>query len=132
MIRLLISFILLLLGLDSFAQHAYFATKGSIQYEKVVYTKARMRDLMAKHGGNRGMMYMGNIDEMPESSTSNFLLQFDETQTVMSPIDMGTPVKSTMTAPSITKVVAPQAEVLEVVQVDHQEIIIQAVIVWEE
>lgn len=93
----------MLLGLDSFAQHAYFATKGSIQYEKVVYTKARMRDLMAKHGGNRGMMYMGNIDEMPESSTSNFLLQFDETQTVMSPIDMGTPVKSTMTAPSITK-----------------------------
>jgi hypothetical protein len=104
MTRLLIGFMLLLSGMNSFAQHAYFATKGSIQYEKVVYTKARMRDIMAKYGGNnRGMMYMGNIDEMPESSTSNFVLQFDENQTVMSPSDTSTPVKSTMTAPGITK-----------------------------
>lgn len=84
MTRLLIGFILLLFGTDAFAQHAYFATKGTINFEKVVYTKARMRELMAKHGGNRGgMMYMGNIDEMPESSTSNFVLKFDESQTLM-------------------------------------------------
>lgn len=84
MTRLLIGFILLLFGTDSFAQHAYFATRGTINFEKVVYTKARMRELMAKHSGNRGgMMYMGNIDEMPESSTSNFVLKFDENQTLM-------------------------------------------------
>jgi len=85
MTRLLISIILLLVAIDSFAQHAYFAKNGSVQYEKVVYTRARMRELMAKHSSNRGMMNMGNIEDIPESSTSNFVLQFDEYQTLMAP-----------------------------------------------
>lgn len=97
MTRLLMIFVLLLFGTDSFAQYAYFATKGTINFEKVVYTKARMRELMAKHGGNgnRGMMYMGNIDDMPESSTSNFVMKFDEDQTLMEPNTGETPAKST-------------------------------------
>lgn len=96
MTRLLLSFVLLLFGTDSFAQYAYFATKGTINFEKVVYTKARMRELMAKHSGNgnRGMMYMGNIDDMPESSTSNFVLKFDENHTLMEPDVGDVPAKS--------------------------------------
>lgn len=94
MTRLLICFVLIVLGTDSFAQNSYFATKGTIHFEKVVYTKARMRELMAKHNGNRGMMYMGNIDEMPESSTSNFVLKFDQNQTLMQPEAEDTPSKS--------------------------------------
>lgn len=104
MTKLLIGFILLLFGTDAFAQHAYFATKGTINFEKVVYTKARMRELMAKHGGNgnRGMMYMGNIDEMPESSTSNFVLKFDENQTLMESNAEETPTKPN-TSPANTR-----------------------------
>lgn len=97
MTRLLISFVLLLFGTDSFAQYAYFATKGTINFEKVVYTKARMRELMTKQNGNRGMMFMGNIDDIPESSTSNLTLKFDENQTLMEPqVDESTTTATTM------------------------------------
>lgn len=96
MTRLLISFVLLLFGTDSFAQYAYFATKGTINFEKVVYTKARMRELMTKQNGNRGMMFMGNIDDIPESSTSNLTLKFDENQTLMEPqVDESTTTAAT-------------------------------------
>ncbi|UIR56147.1 GLPGLI family protein [Sphingobacterium sp. SRCM116780] len=82
----LLTIILILFVTDSFAQHSYFAPKGIIHFERVVYTKARMREMMSSlNKDNRGVMFRGNIDEMPESSTSNFTLQFDETQTLMEP-----------------------------------------------
>lgn len=91
-----------MIGTSSYAQHAYFPTKGTIRFEKVVYTKARMRELMTKHRDNmNSMMFMGNVNDIPESSTSNFVLQFDQQQTLMEPDGDDSPAKSTTIAPKI-------------------------------
>ncbi|WDF69310.1 GLPGLI family protein [Sphingobacterium oryzagri] len=68
------------------AQHAYFPLKGIISFEKEVYTRARLREMASKSDNqNRGMMmrFGGNIDDVPEKSSSMFTLQFDEDETLM-------------------------------------------------
>lgn len=85
---ILIGLLLLCISRNSQAQNAYFPTKGVIKFEKEVYTKARMREMMSKFSGssqNQGMMmsFRGNIDDMPEKNVSNFTLQFDENETLM-------------------------------------------------
>jgi len=69
------------------AQHAYFPTQGTIYFEKVTYTKARMKEMMNKmssqHGGGMMMDFRSHVGEMPESTTTNFTMQFDQHQTLM-------------------------------------------------
>lgn len=78
---------------EAVAQHAYFPQKGIISFEKEVYIRARIRDMMNKQangaGGNRGMMmrFGGNIDDVPEKSSSMFTLRFDEDETLMMPTE---------------------------------------------
>lgn len=76
----------------SFAQYAYFGTRGKISFDKITYTRARMRDMMADANpqqqgfGRRGGMGM-NLDNMPESNTQNFELFFDNDQTLMRSVE---------------------------------------------
>lgn len=93
--------IILLAWEGVYGQYAYFATRGKISFEKITYTRARMREMQkqfddmsragSRGGGMRGggaMMITGgmmgfNIDNIPESNTENYLLEFDETSTLL-------------------------------------------------
>lgn len=91
---ILIGLFLLCISRNSQAQNAYFPTKGVIKFEKEVYTKARMREMMNKFSSssqNQGMMmsFRGNIDDMPEKNVSHFTLQFDENETLMLAVNEG-------------------------------------------
>jgi GLPGLI family protein len=88
MIRILIILSVLFLQIEiAVAQHAYFPTQGTIYFEKVTYTKARMKDMMNKMSSQRGggmmMDFRSHVGEMPESTTTNFTMQFDQHQTLM-------------------------------------------------
>lgn len=75
---------------EAIAQHAYFPFKGIISFEKEVYTRARIREMSNRADGrNRGMMmrYGGSIDDIPEKNTTMYNLQFDEDETLMSPVE---------------------------------------------
>lgn len=81
---------ILLCGEVSLAQYAYFGTRGKVTFDKITYTRARMRDMMNSTnpqqgpGGRGGRGMMGrDIDAFPESSTQNFELLFDDNQTLM-------------------------------------------------
>lgn len=90
-------YILLLLTLlcaeVSFGQYAYFGTRGKITFDKITYTRARMRDVMANMnqqrapGGRGGGMRGMDIESMPESNTQNFELHFDGDQSLMLSIE---------------------------------------------
>ena len=78
--------LLLCLGTTASAQYAYFPLKGRIRFEKEVYVKARMREMVAQtEKTNRNMMmrFGGNIDNMPDKTSSLYTLQFDEDETLM-------------------------------------------------
>ncbi|GGH09093.1 GLPGLI family protein [Sphingobacterium alkalisoli] len=96
MTRILFALLTLFVIHDSQAQYAYFATHGKISFEKITYTRARMRDLMAKMDagnnagrgpGGGGMRMGGNLENMPESSTQYFELTFDEKQSLMTAVE---------------------------------------------
>jgi GLPGLI family protein len=79
----------------SFAQYAYFGTRGKISFDKITYTRARMRDMMStmdsqrSPGGRGGMGMMGrDLENFPESSTQNFELFFDDNQTLMRNVEI--------------------------------------------
>ncbi|HMR20423.1 MAG TPA: GLPGLI family protein, partial [Sphingobacterium sp.] len=84
----------LLCGEVTLAQYAYFGTKGKITFDKITYTRARMRDMMSnmeqrapgRRGGDivvgMGMMG-GDIERFPESSTQQFELYFDDDKTLL-------------------------------------------------
>jgi len=76
---------------ETIAQHAYFPMKGTIMFDREVYTRARTRELMQEHSDNRNprivMRHEGNINEIPEKTVSQFLLQFDEDETLMQPYE---------------------------------------------
>lgn len=75
---------------EATAQHAYFAHKGIISFEKEVYVRARMREMTNRSDGrNQGMMrrFGGNIDDVPEKTSSMFTLRFDEDETLMLPAE---------------------------------------------
>lgn len=68
------------------AQYAYFPNKGTITFEKEVYTKARMRAMqqdMANRNPGMANRFGGNIDEVPEKTSSFFTMTFDEDETLM-------------------------------------------------
>lgn len=95
MTRILFILLALFTTHDIQAQYAYFATHGKISFEKITYTRARMRDLMTKmeagnNAGGRpggGTRMFGNLDNMPESSTQYFELAFDEQQSLMTTVE---------------------------------------------
>lgn len=76
---------------EAAAQHAYFPLKGIIRFEKEVYIRARMREMTNRpEGRNRGMMMQfgsGNINDVPEKTSSLFTLRFDEDETLMMPAE---------------------------------------------
>ena len=86
--KLIITIIgLLTYGIAS-AQYAYFPTRGTITYDKITYTRARMRDMqqqMSQNNTNRPGMggRMFDIDYIEESSTEKYVLEFDENSTLM-------------------------------------------------
>lgn len=67
------------------AQNTYFATRGIISYDKITYTKARMRDMQQQMNQNLSGRGGGsfNLDNVPESSTEKYVLEFDENSTLM-------------------------------------------------
>lgn len=91
--------ILLLLALltaeGAAAQYAYFATRGKISFDKITFTRARVRDMQqqmaqnssGRFGGGRGF---GDLENIPESTTEKYTLAFDENATLQY-IDPTTP-----------------------------------------
>lgn len=101
--------ILCLAGLSLQAQYAYFGNRGTISFDKVIYTKARMRQMSNDMGSkmmDRGMGFMEHLDKMPDSHTEKLNLYFDENATVLMPEEnTGTEKPNEagkMRAPSIT------------------------------
>ncbi len=93
-------------SLSSLAQHAYFPTKGIITFEKEVYVRARMREMtnnMEKQ--NRGMMmrFGGNINDIPEKTSSFFNLHFDEDETLMLAVEESNKSSGTSGSATITR-----------------------------
>lgn len=86
----IIILILALLTTDvASAQYAYFATRGTINFDKITFTRARMRDMQQKvtqntstryNGGGRGF---GDLENYDESTSEKYILDFDENTTLM-------------------------------------------------
>lgn len=89
MIKLIITTLFLLSSQGLLAQYAYFATQGKISFDKITYTKARMKEMMANAnsmGGSQGIFMRGAggiSDNIPESSTETYDFEFDNNQSVM-------------------------------------------------
>jgi len=71
------------------AQHAYFANRGTISFDKITYTRARMRQVMGqipstRPGGGMGGFGGRDVNEMPESTTQKMTLLFDEQSSLLS------------------------------------------------
>lgn len=67
------------------AQYAYFGTRGTIEFDKVTYTRAQVRGWVNNQpqGGMGRRMFGGDINNIPESSTQKMTLAFDEKSTLM-------------------------------------------------
>ncbi|WP_313267601.1 GLPGLI family protein [Sphingobacterium sp.] len=98
-----------LFGLSLQAQYAYFGSRGTISFDKVTYTKARMRQLsneMSSKRMDRGMGMSEYLDRMPDSHTEKLNFYFDENSTVLMPEESIDSEKQRgevkMTAPTIT------------------------------
>lgn len=85
--KLILTFILLICWGQSDAQYAYFGTRGKISFDKVTFTKARVRSMTQNADPNMMMRFGGgggfNLDNMPESTTQKLMLYFDENSTVL-------------------------------------------------
>jgi hypothetical protein len=85
--KLILTFILLICWGQSDAQYAYFGTRGKISFDKVTFTKARIRSMTQNADPNMMMRFGGgggfNLDNMPESTTQKLMLYFDENSTVL-------------------------------------------------
>ena len=72
---------------SAFSQYSYFGTKGKIFFDKITFTKARMRSMQQQMNqnsqGRSGGMFGPNLDEMPESNTQKYILDFDDKSTLM-------------------------------------------------
>ena len=80
----LITTILLLLSITLCnAQYAYFGNRGKITFDKITFTKARVRS--AAQNSNSNMMRQGrfNLDNIDESTTKKMVLFFDENSTLL-------------------------------------------------
>ncbi|MGE8423561.1 MAG: hypothetical protein ACN6PI_12075, partial [Sphingobacterium siyangense] len=77
-----------LYGLTLQAQYAYFGSRGTISFDKVTYTKARIRQMsndMNSKGMDRGMGMMEYLDKVPDSHTEKLNFYFDENSTLLMP-----------------------------------------------
>lgn len=84
--KLILTIILLFAFFNSEAQYAYFGTRGKIAFDKVTFTKARVRNMTQNADPSMMMRFGGggfNIDNMPESTTQKMILHFDENSTVL-------------------------------------------------
>ena len=85
--KLILTFILLICCWQSDAQYAYFGTRGKISFDKVTFTKARVRSMTQNADPNMMMRFGGgggfNLDNMPESTTQKLMLYFDENSTLL-------------------------------------------------
>jgi len=85
--------LIVLLGVElSYAQNAYFGSRGKISFDRVTYTRARMREAMSnidnasrRFGGGQGMRMeiMGGENNIPETQTQKMELYFDENHTLL-------------------------------------------------
>ncbi|MDR6736301.1 MULTISPECIES: GLPGLI family protein [unclassified Sphingobacterium] len=77
-----------LFGLSIQAQYAYFGSRGTISFDKVTYTKARLRQMsndINSKGMDRGAGIMEYLDKVPDSHTEKLKFYFDENSTVLMP-----------------------------------------------
>lgn len=85
--KLLLTIISLLICEIADAQHAYFATRGTISYDKITYSRARMRDMQQQMNQNNSSRMGGgrtfDLENIPESNTEKLVLEFDENTTLM-------------------------------------------------
>lgn len=87
--KLIITTYLLLTMTIVRAQYAYFGTRGTISFDKVIYTKAQTREMVKKISemapGRMGGMHFwgGDISKMPDSRTEKMTLFFDESSSLM-------------------------------------------------
>ena len=72
------------------AQYAYFGTRGTIAFDKVLFTKARIKSMSQQMDQSTMMRFGGggfgggfNMNDMPESTTQKMILYFDENSTVL-------------------------------------------------
>lgn len=75
-----------LCGQAVFAQYAYFGKRGIISFDKIIYTKAQMRQLsndISSKMMDRGIGMMEHLDKMPDSHTEKLNLFFDENATLL-------------------------------------------------
>ncbi|NGM60783.1 GLPGLI family protein [Sphingobacterium sp. SGG-5] len=82
-------YILLLIALIcvelSYAQYAYFGSRGKITFDRTMYTRARMREMMSNSNPNTNRSFRGgrDVSTLPESTTQQMELFFDEDHTLM-------------------------------------------------
>ena len=77
-----------LFGLSIQAQYAYFGSRGTISFDIVTYTKARLRQMsndINSKGMDRGAGIMEYLDKVPDSHTEKLKFYFDENSTVLMP-----------------------------------------------
>ncbi len=70
----------------SYAQHAYFGSRGKISFDRTTYTRARMRDMMSNANPNSNpnrALRGGDVSNMPESTTQKMDMYFDENHSLM-------------------------------------------------
>lgn len=86
MSKFITTIILLFCFVQTEAQYAYFGTRGKIAFDKITFTKARVRSMTQQTDPSRAMRFGGggfNIDNMPESTTQKMILHFDENSTLL-------------------------------------------------
>lgn len=83
--KIIIILFILFVSKISLGQYAYFGTRGTIEFDKVTYTRAQLRDRMNNQPqgeiGRRN--FGGDITNVQESSTQKMILHFDEKSTLM-------------------------------------------------
>ena len=80
------------------AQHAYFPNKGKIFFEREVYVKARMRDMqqnISRTNTEMSFRFGANIEQMPEKTSTYFIMEFDDDETLMRQDDSNTDLANT-------------------------------------
>lgn len=86
MIKFITTLLTLLCITSVHAQYTYFGSRGKISFDKITFTKARIRSMTQQMDPSRSMRFgTGNLDNMPESSTQKLVMHFDENSTLLLP-----------------------------------------------
>lgn len=83
MTKLITTILLLLSSTLCNAQYAYFGTRGKIAFDKITFTKARVRSAAQNSNSNRMRQGRFNLDNIDESTTKKMVLFFDENSTLL-------------------------------------------------